>query len=396
MDTPRTILHLDLDAFFCAVEELLDPSLAGKAFAVGGKPNERGVVASCSYPARRFGVHSAMPMGQALRQCGNLIIVSPHYDKYSSYSHQVMDILHSATPLVEQVSIDEAFLDVSALPESGEVVARGLQAQIREQLNLPCSLGVASNKLVAKIATDAGKHRAGKDKPPCAITVVQPGEEEAFLRPLPANALWGVGPKTAGRLAELGIHTIGDIAIWPVETLVELFGQNGRDLAQRARGIDDSPVATSRETKSISQETTFSRDVRDETLLRQTLHEQATSVADQLHKHSLTAKTVKIKIRWPDFTTLTRQVSMDQPTDQEQVILKAALGLFGKVWQSGKAVRLIGVGVSGLGPPIRQMSLWEQPSEKERKIKAVVEDLHQRFGDKSIRSGKDITGTGKK
>ena len=230
---PRTILHIDLDAFYCAVEETRNPDLRGKAFAVGGRPDERGVVASCSYAARRMGVRSAMPMSRALRLCPGLIIVSSRHSLYSEISRQVMQRLHYLTHLVEQISIDEAFLDISGIREAPEITARGLQSRIRDELQLPCSIGIASNKLVAKIATEVGKSLAlreikekGEIKPPNAVTVVPPGEESAFLAPLPADMLWGVGPKTSARLTELGIYTIGDIAKWPESELIRMFGEN--------------------------------------------------------------------------------------------------------------------------------------------------------------------------
>ena len=210
--TPRKILHLDLDAFFCAVEELRDPTLKQKPFAVGGSPEGRGVVASCSYAARQFGVRSAMPMSEAVRCCPNLIIVGNARGEYSRMSGRVMAYLHDMSPLVEQISIDEAFLDVSDLPDEAEILARRLQSTICTELDLPCSLGVATNKLVAKIANDVGKVRVRSGDYPNAITVVPPGEEAAFLAPLPVRALWGVGPKTAERLAAWGMNTIGDIA----------------------------------------------------------------------------------------------------------------------------------------------------------------------------------------
>ncbi|HXQ38474.1 MAG TPA: DNA polymerase IV, partial [Anaerolineales bacterium] len=314
----RTILHIDLDAFFCAVEETRNPELRGKAFAVGGKPDERGVVASCSYAARRTGVRSAMPMSRALRLCPGLIIVSSRHRLYSEVSRHVMERLHDLTSLVEQISIDEAFLDISEIRESPEAVARKLQSRIRDELGLPCSIGIASNKLVAKIATEVGKALAlkrltaeGEAKPPNAVTVVTLGEEAAFLSPLPADMLWGVGPKTSARLTELGIHTIGDIAKWPESEMIRLFGENGRDLARHSRGIDNRPIETERETKSISQEITFSRDVRDDKVLEKTLREQSAEVARQLRKNDLAGSTIKLKIRWPDFTTLTRQTTLN-------------------------------------------------------------------------------------
>ncbi len=267
----RKIIHLDLDAFFCAVEEQRMPPLQGKAFAVGGQPEDRGVVASCSYPARQHRVHSALPMAQAVKLCPNLIIIPANHREYRAVSRRVMARLHKLTPLVEQISIDEAFLDVSDLPEPAEVLARRLQASIRSELGLPCSLGMATSKLVAKIANNVGKASARGDGPPNAILIVPPGQEREFLQPLPCDALWGVGPKTAERLAALGMHTIGDIARWPADNLRERFGRHGYDLAQHANGIDNRPVVTQHEPKSVSQETTFVRDVSDGVVLRQTL-----------------------------------------------------------------------------------------------------------------------------
>src|SRR5919206_1569206 len=355
----RTIIHLDLDAFFCAVEEQRDPSLRGKPFAVGRRPESRGVVSSASYAARQFGVRSAIPMAQAVRLCPDLLVVPPNFAAYRAASQQVMERLHRLTPLVEQISIDEAFLDVTALGEPGDIIAARLQATIREDLALSCSLGVASNKLVAKVATDVGKSLVRSGKMPQAICVVPPGEEAVFLAPLPATALWGVGPKTAEKLAELSIHTIGDIAAWPAADLARRFGQHGEDLARRARGIDTRPIVSERAAKSISQETTFARDVTDQALLEKTLREQASEIARKLRREDLMGTTVKLKIRWPDFTTPTRQVTLPQSTDEPETIIEAALRLFHQVWTGGQAVRLISVGVSGLGSPPRQLSLWD-------------------------------------
>jgi DNA polymerase-4 len=391
---PRTILHIDLDAFFCAVEENQNPSLRGKAFAVGGRPEERGVVASCSYAARRMGVRSAMPMGRALRLCPGLIIVSSRHRLYGEVSRQVMGILREQTPLVEQISIDEAFLDISDIQQQVEPFGRQLQRRIRDELHLPCSIGIASNKLMAKLATEVGKAHAlqrikaeGLVEPPNALTVVGVGEEAAFLDPLPADMLWGVGPKTSARLSELGIHTIGDIARWPEYELVRLFGENGRDLSRHAKGIDDRPVVTEHETKSISQEVTFSKDLRDDKVLEQRLREQSAEVARQLRNNNLVGKTIKLKIRWPDFTTLTRQTTLNDPTDQEEVIAKTALGLMHAVRKSNQPVRLIGVGVSGLGAPIRQLGLWDANLERERKLQEIVDELQEKYGNHVIKRG---------
>jgi DNA polymerase IV len=391
---PRTILHIDLDAFFCAVEENQNPSLRGKAFAVGGKPEERGVVASCSYAARRMGVRSAMPMGRAIRLCPGLIIVSSRHGLYSEVSRQVMRMLREQTSLVEQISIDEAFLDISDLQQEPEPFGRRLQTRIRNELHLPCSIGVASNKLIAKLATEVGKALAlqrikaeGLVEPPNAVTVVRFGEEAAFLDPLPADMLWGVGPKTSARLSELGIHTIGDIARWPEYELIRLFGENGRDLARHAKGIDDRPVITAHETKSISQEVTYSKDVRDDEVLERTVREQASEVARQLRKNNLAGKTIKLKIRWPDFTTLTRQVTLNDPTDQDEVIARCALDLLRLVRKPNQAVRLIGVGVSGLGAPIRQLGLWDMDVERSRRLQQAMDTLNEKYGRDIIRKG---------
>jgi DNA polymerase-4 len=403
---PRTILHLDLDAFFCAVEELHDPSLRGKPFAVGGLPEQRGVIASCSYAARRFGVRSAMPTSRALRLCPDLLVISHHRGNYGEMSDKVMERLKELSPLVEQISIDEAFVDISDLRDDPELVARRLQKRVNEELGLPCSIGVASNKLVAKIATEVGKKHAlnslspegratgtaQKGDPPNAITIVPPGTEAAFLDPLPAEMLWGVGPKTAARLAELGIRSIGDISRHPAADLARRFGENGRDLARRARGQDDSPVVTEHEVKSVSQETTFARDVSDDKVLADTLRELSTQVGRRLRQAQIAGTTVRLKLRWPDFTTLTRQLTLPQLTDQDEQIYSTALNLLGKVRPKGKAVRLIGVGVSGLGAPLRQLELWGTQSERSRKLQQTLDDLHARFGEKSIRRGKKPKG----
>ncbi|MFP4322042.1 MAG: DNA polymerase IV [Anaerolineales bacterium] len=356
----RQILHLDLDAFFCAVEEINQPDLRGVPFAVGGSPDARGVVASCSYPARQFGVRSAMPMTQARRLCPELRIIRWSKGEYSAYSARVMAILHEITPQVEQLSIDEAFLDVTG--EDGEARARALQARIRAEVGLPCSLGVATNKLVAKIANNIGKAAVKTGDYPNAITVVPPGQEAAFLAPLPTRELWGVGPKTAEKLAALGLDTIGDIATHSPDDLAARFGKHGADLARRARGEDNRPIVTTRERKSISRETTYPRDVNDPATLEATLHELTASVGERLRAKGLTGTTVKIKLRWSDFTTFTRQTTLPQPTDRDADILRAALRLLHDHRPPGRYVRLIGVGISNLAPPSdepHQLGLWD-------------------------------------
>ncbi len=387
----RKILHLDLDAFYCAVEEQRDPALRGKAFAVGGQPDQRGVVASCSYPARAFGVRSAMPMSQAVRLCPGLIICPAHFDAYHAHSSQVMERLQDLTPYVEQISIDEAFLDVTLLREDGAAIARRLQTRINQELALPCSLGVASNKLVAKIANNIGKDRAVKGAPPNAITRVPPGQEAAFLDPLPVRELWGVGPKTAETLLKLGVTTIGDLARYPTSALIRRFGKHGEEMAQHARGIDERAVETESETKSVSKETTFTQDVRDGETLRRTLRTLADEVGLRLRRDGLSGTTIKIKLRWSDFTTLTRQVTLNQPTQHDNVIFEAAYDLFTRAWPKGRAVRLIGVGVSGFAGGEYQPGLFDPPPrEADTRLENALDELRNRFGDRIVRRGSDL------
>jgi DNA polymerase IV len=388
---PRTILHLDLDAFFCAVEEQHNPSLRGLPFAVGGRPEGRGVVASCSYPARRFGVHSAMPMARAVKICPNLIVVPPHFKAYRLASQEVMKRLNANTPLVEQISIDEAFLDVTGISDAGEGLARRLQAMMLNELGLPCSFGVATNKLVAKIANNIGKASAKRVGTPNAIQVVPPGQEAAFLAPLPILDLWGIGPKTAERLTQMGIQTIGDLARRPANDLERLFGKHGAEIAARARGIDERPVETEHEAKSISREITFARDVRDGETLRRVLRKLADGVGWRVRKAGFTGTTVKVKLRWSDFTTLTRQVTMPHPVDQDDEIYEAALHLFEFTWPKGRPIRLIGVGVSGLEPGQRQLSLWDDASQQQnRRLQSTLDALKNRFGEDVIQRGSDL------
>jgi DNA polymerase-4 len=387
----RKILHLDLDAFFCAVEEQHDPTLRGKAFAVGGSPGARGVVASCSYPARKFGVRSAMPMIQAKRLCPELIIVRWNHGDYRAVSKKVMGLLHGLTPLVEPLSIDEAFLDVSDLPGAGEAIARRIQAGIRAELDLPSSLGVATNKLVAKIANNIGKSSAQTDAYPNAITVVAPGDEASFLAPLPARELWGVGPKTAERLTRLGLKTIGDIAQYPPADLAYHFGKHGSELAERAKGIDTRDIETSREVKSVSREITYERDISDAVALKETLRELSKSVSRQLRRKNLRGRTIHIKLRWSDFTTLTRQTTLNQPIDDDDTIYEQAVFLLDAHRPSGKYVRLIGVGVSGFEQvTARQLGLWEQNDPIPENLGAAIDSLRARFGDDVVTRGGDF------
>jgi DNA polymerase-4 len=384
----RIIIHIDLDAFFCAVEELFDPNLHGTAFAVGGLPDQRGVVSSCSYTARKFGVHSGMPMAKALKICSNLKIIRPKFKKYEQYSKNVIQLLSQYTPLVEQISIDEAFLDVSDLLGSSEALAHQIQQKVKELYKLPSSLGVASNKLVAKIATDVGKSRSKRTDYPYAITIVPTGAEQDFLAPLPVSALIGVGPKTASKMDSMGIHTIGDLAGRAERELTDLFGKFGHELFLHSKGIDDRPLVTSHKVKSISTETTFPKDIKDEKLLRSTLLDLTQAVCKRLDISGLKGSTIRLKLRWADFTTITRQATFDSPTDQEALIYAKVCELFEMSWRTRERIRLLGISVSNLDTVPKQLSLWDAiNSAKEEKLSNALHNLEIRFGKKIIQRG---------
>lgn len=381
---------MDLDAFFCSVEELQNPYLKGKPFAVGGQAGKRGVISTASYAARRYGVHSAMPTGRAMRLCPDLILVSSGNADYVEYSKRVMDIVCDFTPLVQKLSIDEAFLDVSDLPETPLQIARSLQSRINNETRLPCSIGGATNMLVAKIANNCGKGAHKAPNPPNAITIVEPGREREFLAPLPVSALWGVGPKTAERFQTMGFKTIGDIALRTSDELERLFGRNGRELYERALGIDDRPIEVEREVKSVSQEITFTNDVNDRDVLTTTIKRLSSKVASQLRKKGFSAKTVRIKIRWASFETHTRQTLLNQATNHDSIISQSAIELFNGIWPEGKKVRLIGVGTSQLTKEPVQTDLFDRRDEKEERLLRSVDALRERFGSKIVFRGYEI------
>ncbi len=348
------------------------------------------MIASCSYPARQLGVHSAMPTARALQLCPGLIVVPGRHGVYEEMSRQVMTHLYDLSHRVEQISIDEAFVDVSDLRASGEAIARELQSVILRELYLPCSLGVAANKLIAKIANTVGKAKVRTGRPPLAITSVPPGEEAAFLAPLPVGALWGVGPKTEEQLVELGLRTIGDLARQSPAEMARRFGKMGPELVERAQGRDDRPVTPEHEMKSLSGEITFAQDERDEATLRRVLSGLTEDVGRRLRQAGMYGSTVKIKLRWSDFSTLTRQVTLPRPTNQDNEIYNAACDLLMQTWPRGKPVRLIGVGVSGLGPPAQQLGLWETPSEKGQRLQEALDEVRERFGRSAIKRASDI------
>jgi DNA polymerase-4 len=298
-----------------------------------------------------------------------------------------MAILREAAPVVEQISVDEAFLDVSDDPRPAHEVAALLQARLRSELHLPTSWGVAGNRLVAKIATEVGK--------PNGLVVVPPGEEAAFLAPLPAGMLWGVGPKTRLRLEPLGVRTIGDLAAMPPASLVQAIGDHGLELASRARGEDSQPVLDTYEPKSMSAETTFARDVQDGSKLRRTLMGLAEEVGHRLRQAGVAGATVRLKLRWSDFTTLTRQTRLAQVTDQEKEIYQAAERLLAATWSTGRPVRLIGVGVSGLCAPMRQLHLFDRGWEKDARLMQAVDAIRERFGQEALKRAADLKAPGR-
>lgn len=349
----RCIIHADLDAFFASVEQLDKPELRGRPVVVGGPPESRGVVAAASYEARAYGIHSAMPMRTALRLCPQAVRVSPRFQRYADMSKRVMDVFRQVTPLVEQISLDEAFLDVSdriGKGRSPEEVANALKEQVRQEVGLTVSVGVASSKSVAKIASGLNK--------PDGIIVVPPGGERQFLAPLPVQSLWGVGPKTAERLAADSITTIGDLAGKSEEWARSRFGARGLYFLNLARGIDDSPVIVEHETRSVSTETTFPSDVDDPKVLEAGLRKLAENTARRLRAGGLKGKTVKLKLRLADFTTFTRQATIARPTNAAEVILAEASRLLARELHAGRRFRLLGVGVSDL----REGEAESQPS----------------------------------
>jgi len=375
----RAIIHIDLDAFFVAVERLDDPSLIGVPVIVGGRPEMRGVVSSASYESRAFGVHSAMPTAQALRLCPQAVLVSGNRRRYVEMSDRVLAILAEYTPLLEPVSIDEAFLDITGTERqygtSGQL-AHTLQDRIEAELSLSASLGAASNKLVAKIASDFRK--------PHGVTVIPAGEEAAFLAPLPIRQLWGVGPVMARELARLGVQTIGDLAAISPATLRGHFGAQGEGLWRAAHGIDDRPVIPEQEAKSLSREETFAHDIGDATVLRRELLRLSDAVASRLRRHNLQARTVTIKLRYGDFTTLTRQVTLAEPADTASVIYAQALALFEATWNRRQPVRLLGVGATGLCQQARQLRLFEQQAARQAQLDSALDRIRARFGEGAI------------
>jgi DNA polymerase-4 len=390
----RKIIHVDLDAFFCSVEELLDPSLIGVSFAVGGNTNGRGVVAAASYAARQYGVYSAMPSNQAQRLCPQLKFTHNSHHLYSEYSDKVMAVLRDYTPLFQQMSVDEAYLDLSDLRQSAESIARQIQARIDREIKLSTSMGVATNKLVAKIANDFGKSRVHTGRPPHAITVIEPGKEAEFLAPLDIQCMLGIGPKTAEKLRNRGIQTIGDLAALDEKALAPFFGNYALELKEKALGISHSRVTSEHESqKSCSNETTFNSDSVDVNFLLEILRTQAEKVGYRLRRDGLAGSVVQIKLRYSDFTTFTRQKALGILTNLDEEIYAAAAELFLDNLVHGRPVRLLGVGVSNLDSPHRQMGLWNDAFQEKSKLADAIDSLKDRYGKKIIQRASQLEKT---
>ncbi|MHB1340290.1 MAG: DNA polymerase IV [Coriobacteriia bacterium] len=385
----RAILHVDMDAFFAAVEQLDHPEWRGRPVIVGGDPGKRGVVSTCSYEARRFGVHSAMPSTQAARLCPEAIWVTSRFGRYGEFSRAVREIFGRFTPHVEPTSIDEAYLDVTP-GTSGEHpvrIARAIQAEV-DALGLSCSIGVASTKTVAKIASDHEK--------PHGITVVWPRTERAFLAPLPVRSLPGVGAATAARLKGLGIKTLGDLAALDPGTARRVMGTWGPDLLDRARGIDGRAVCLEPDVKSVSNEHTFSTDVREREEVERALAGLVSHVASRLRKKELSARTFTVKLRYSDFSTPTVRRTVELATDLAEEMLPVALELLRSAWSPGAGLRLLGFGASGFDESCVQLDLFSEAEEtavvrpRRKALAEGVDAVKARFGDDAIRKGTDI------
>jgi DNA polymerase-4 len=382
--TMKTYFHLDMDAFFVSVEELFDPSLKGKPVVVGGKANERGVVSAASYAARKFGVHSAMPLRTAYKMCPQAIFVEGHRDRYRDYSQKVYDVLRQFSPKVEMASIDEAYLDMTGterLHGPPLKAAHKLHQAVHAATNLNCSIGVATSRLVAKVTSDQAK--------PNGVLWILPGQEARFLAPLEVRKIPGVGKVTEQQLRECGIRKVGDLAALDDSFLEQRFGQWGLALAGKARGADaggwfDSEVGEGGGPKSVSHEHTFSVDTNDASAIDAMLVRLSEMVARRLRDHGVWARTVQVKLRYSDFSTFTRARTLDHASQLDMELAEAAQDLFRKSW-TGKPVRLLGVYGQNLGPEEGQTSLLEEPrTESRRKALAAVDKIRGKYGDDGI------------
>lgn len=387
----KQILHVDMDAFYVSVEELGNPSLRGKAVIVGADPDGRGVVTAASYEARKFGVHSAQPIGKAKKLCPHAIFLRGNYAQYHHYSERIYKIFGDFTPEVEMVSIDEAYLDLTGSERLNGPAFRAADRLIRtvkDKTGLNCSVGAATSHVVAKIASDQAK--------PHGLLYVLPGREAAFLGPLPVRRMPGIGRVTEPELASLGIWKIGDIQAYGIERLRERFGKYGEWLHAKSQGCDIEAYRYGEETKQISHETTFDRDTDDAAELQRTLSLLSQRVARRLREHGFYARTVGLKIRFAPFRTVTRDVTLDEPTQLDAVIFKQALGLLEKAFRPGSKVRLLGVRVSHLERRSFQRNLLDAP-EQDRldRLAKTADAVRDRFGFDSLRLARSIEPDGK-
>jgi len=374
----RAILHVDMDAFYASVEQRDDPRLRGKPVAVGGA-SRRGVVCAASYEARPFGVRSAMPMARALRLCPQLIVVPPDFSKYSAVSDQVFGVFHSFTPEVEGLSLDEAFLDVTrscTLLGPPRQQATSIKAKIRDLTKLTASVGIAEVKFAAKIASELCK--------PDGLLEVPRGQVREFLAPLPAARLWGVGPRTDEQLQRLGLRRIGDVARADRSWLDAQLGSTGSWLHDLANGIDPREVEPDLEAKSIGAEETFDDDLEGEQLLP-FIHEQALRVGARLRRASLKARSVHLKIKYADFRVVTRQETLDAPTDDSSEIFRVAARLLGKV--EAHPIRLTGVHAADLRTPATQMGLFDRERKKREALNRSLDAIAEKFGSDAVLPG---------
>jgi DNA polymerase-4 len=383
-DLARAIIHLDMDAFYASVEQRDAPALRGKPVIVGGD-SRRGVVLAASYEVRPFGVRSAMPMASALRLAPAAIVVRPRHDVYAAVSAQVFDILASVTPLYEPLSLDEAFLDVTAsvaLFGAPSKIAETLRQRIAAEVGLPASAGIADVKLVAKIASDLAK--------PNGQLEVAPGESAAFLAPLPVTRLWGVGPKTARALAALGLTTVGELAASDPAYLERRLGSGGRELWEQAHAVDPRPVVPDREAKSIGAEDTFDEDLADVEALRTHVHAQALRVGERLRRAGLLARTVQLKLKRSDFTLVTRRATLDSPTDDGQHIYRAIVELL--VREPPRPTRLTGVSAQNLVPAAAaQLDLYATAPSATSALNRALDAISDRFGAGAVTTA-DLSG----
>lgn len=378
------ILHVDMDAFYASVEIRDRPELAGRPVVVGGSPQGRGVVAAASYAARRFGIHSAMPAAQARRLCPQALFLPPRMAHYATISRQIRAIFERYTPIVEPLSLDEAFLDVRGSEKlfgPSDQVGRRIKDDVRRELNLVASVGVAPNKFLAKLASDLHK--------PDGFVVVDPEGIEAFLDPLPVSRLWGVGNVTERTLHQLGLRTIGQLRRLPRDWLVRQFGQLGEHLWRLARGRDERPVHAARQAKSVSHETTFEHDIGDPLVLRGWLRSLAEQVGFRLRQSQIRGRTVLIKVRYGDFTTITRSHTLAEATDITDDLWRHAGQLFERLLPLRAPVRLLGVGVTDLQQPQQQQPdlFGAVPAARQRELDRVADAIRNRFGKRALRRG---------